>query len=71
MLKRPSCIVVTITNLGDRPGWLVKATPRPVEPLGQCPATHCTGEYVVPGADLHMCAESRPYGGLNPETSYP
>jgi hypothetical protein len=68
MLHGTNCITLTITNLGDRTRWLVTAIPRPVYPLGQCPATHCTGEYVVPEADLHMWAESRPYGGLKHPT---
>jgi hypothetical protein len=71
MLCKNSSIALTITNLGDRKRHVVRANPRPVDPAGQWPVTHYTGEYVVSGADLHMCAESYPYGGLKPETSCP
>jgi hypothetical protein len=52
-------IALLILNLGARRWWVVSTTPRPLYPH-ESPSTHCTGDWVVPRADLDMCKNLAP-----------
>jgi hypothetical protein len=55
-------------KLGARLGWVVNATPRPLEPSGKSPGTNCTGGWEGQGPVLTdvdkrkslMSVEARP-----------
>jgi hypothetical protein len=52
-------VQVLILNLGDRRGWVVSTTPRPLYPRER-PGTHCTGGWVGPRAGLYVCKNYHP-----------
>ena len=51
-------------------GWLVKPTPRPLDPRDRA-GTHCVGGWVSPKAGLDICGKSRPPPGFYPRTIQP
>ena len=69
----------SLLNLGDRKGWVFKATPRPLYPRER-PGTRCIGGWMGPRACLDGCGKSHPHRnsikshhntGLRPRLSYP
>jgi hypothetical protein len=51
-------------------GWVVNATPRPLNPRER-PGTRCLGGWVGPTAGLDRCEKSRPPPGFDPRTVQP
>ena len=51
-------------------GWVVNATPRPLDPRER-PGTHCTGGWVGHRTDLDGCGKSRPRTGFDPRAVQP
>jgi hypothetical protein len=41
-------------------GWVVTATPRPLNPRER-PGTYCIGGWVVPSASVEVCGKCRPH----------
>jgi hypothetical protein len=63
-------IALLFLDLGDRTGWVVSTTPRPLYPRER-PSTHCTGGWVGPRAGLDRCEKSRPHRDSIPGASSP
>ena len=61
----------TFFNLGDRWGWVVNATPRPLYPRERDPVAVVQEAGWVPGAGLNGRGKSRPPLGLDPRTVQP
>jgi hypothetical protein len=61
-------IAYSFFNLGARLGWVVNATPRPIDPRER-PSTHCIGGWVGPRAGLDGYEKYRPHGNSIPRPS--
>ena len=51
-------------TLGARWEWVLKATPRPLEPPRKTPIRHCTESWVGPTAGLDGCGKPHPTTGI-------
>jgi hypothetical protein len=60
-------MALLILNLGDRRGWVVSTTPRPLYSREK-PGTHCTRGWVGPRAGLDVCETSHPTGIMSPDS---
>jgi hypothetical protein len=68
--QRRSRGIALLFKPGARWGWVVNATPLPLDSRKR-PGTHCTGGWVSPRDDLDGCGKSRPPLGSIPGHSSP
>jgi len=64
-------IALLFHDHGNRRGWGVSVTPRPLFTPRERPGTHCTGGQMGPRAGLDRCGKSRLPSGFDPRIVQP